>query len=85
MLDLMLPMLIKWRRLSDEAKVAAILQDERLRDEEVLKKAKDVREGCRIRRGSQLVAKRAEVIEKGFMETMRIAARTGLGMRMETI
>jgi hypothetical protein len=82
MLDLMLPMLIRWRRLSDEAKVKAIQQDEELRNNEVVKKAKDIREGCRVRRGSQLVAKRAEVIERGFEQTMRVAARSGLGIRI---
>lgn len=82
MLDLMLPMLIRWRRLSDEAKTAALLQDEQLKNDEVLKKAKDIREGCRVRRGSQLVARRAELIEKGFEQTMKVAARAGLGMRI---
>ncbi len=81
MLDLMLPMLMKWRRLSDEAKIAAIKQDEQLQKDEFCRRAKDVMDGNRVRRGSQLVAKRAELIEKGFMQAMKIAARTGLGMR----
>lgn len=83
MLDLMLPMLMRWRRLSDEAKIAAIKQEEQLAKDEFLRRTKDARDGCRVRRGSQLVAKRAELIEKGFMETMRVAAKTGLGMRVE--
>lgn len=82
MLDLMLPMLIRWRRLSDSAKIEAIRQDEQDAKDEFCRKAKDARDGCRISRGSQMVAKRAEIIEKGFMEAMRVAAKTGLGMRI---
>ena len=82
MLDLMLPMLIKWRRLSDEAKLASVLQEEQLKEQEFHRKASDIRNGVRVRRGSQLVAKRAELIEKGFMQTMAIAAKSGLGMRI---
>jgi hypothetical protein len=82
MLDLMLPMLMRWRRLSDAAKIEAIKQDEQLAKDEFCKRVKDARAGCTIRRGSQLVAKRAEVIEKGFMQAMQVAAKTGLGMRI---
>ena len=83
MLDLMLPMLMRWRKLSDAAKVAALKQEEQLAKDEFLRKTKDALAGCRVRRGSQLVAKRAEVIEKGFMQAMAVAAQTkGLGMRI---
>lgn len=84
-LDLMLPMLMLWRKLSGEAKLKAALEEEERKEKAFLKTAKDIREGVRVRRGSQLVAKRAEVIEKGFEQAMRMAARAGLGMRMETI
>lgn len=84
-LDLMLPMLMLWRKLSGEAKLKAAMEEEKRKEDAFLKTAKDIREGVRVRRGSQLVAKRAEVIEKGFEQTMRMAARAGLGMRMETI
>jgi hypothetical protein len=83
MLDLMLPMLMAWRKLSDSAKIGALRQEERLKKEEFLAKVKDCREGHRIRRGSQLVQKKAEIIEKGFRQAMAMAAQTGLGMRME--
>lgn len=82
MLDLMLPMLMRWRRLSNAARVAALKQEEQLEKDEFCRKAKDALDGTRIRRGSQLVASRAEVIEKGFTEAMAVAARTGLGMRI---
>jgi hypothetical protein len=83
MLDLMLPMLMRWRRLSDQAKVAALQQEEQLEKDRFLAKAKDARAGCRISRGSQLVQKRAEIIESGFRQAMAMAAHTGLGMRVE--
>ena len=84
-LDLLLPMLMLWRKLSGEAKLKAVLEEEERKEKAFLKTAKDIRDGNRVRRGSQLVARRAELIEKGFEQTMRIAARSGLGMRMETI
>ncbi len=81
MLDVMLPMLKAWRRLTDEAKLKALKQEEQLEAEEYVKKAKDIREGCRVRRGSALVAKKAEVIERGMKEAMKIASQSGLGIR----
>jgi hypothetical protein len=84
-LDLLLPMLILWRKLSNEAKLTAVLEEEERKEREFLRVSKDIRDGNRIRRGSQLVAKRAELIEKGFERAMQMAARSGLGMRMETI
>ena len=82
MLDLMVPMLKLWLKLSDSAKTEAILQDERMREEEFNKQAKDLRADCKVRRGSQLVQKRAELIEKSLGQAMAIAANYGLGMRI---
>ena len=82
MLDLMVPMLMAWRKLSDAAKTQALLQEERLKKEQFLAKVKDARAGQRVRRGSQLVQKRAEIIENGMRRAMAIAAQTGLGMRL---
>ena len=82
MLDLMLPMLMAWRKLSDSAKIAALRQEERLKNEQFLAKVKDARAGHRISRGSQLVQKRAEIIEKGFRQAMAVASRSGLGMKI---
>ena len=83
MLDLMLPMLMAWRRLSDGAKIAALRQEEQWKKDEFCKAVKDARAGHRVRRGSQLVQKRAELIEKGMRQAMAVAARNGLGMKME--
>jgi hypothetical protein len=85
MLDIMLPMLMRWRRLSNEAKTEALLQEERMRNEEYARKTKDAMEGTKLSRcmrGSQLVRKRAEIIERGMRQAMAMAAQTGLGMRV---
>ena len=81
-LDLMLPMLIKWRRLTDEKKIEVLREREQARTDLVLKKSKDIRDGNKVRRITPYVQKRAELIEKGLMMTMKIAARHGLGMRI---
>ena len=82
MLDLMLPMLIRWRRLSDAKKLEAVRDEELRRNEEVSKKAKDIRDGNRVRRITPYIQKRAELIEKGMMQAMKMAAQAGLGMRV---
>jgi hypothetical protein len=85
-LDLMLPMLMAWRRLSERAKVAALLQEELQKKNEFLKKAKDARDGTRLSRtlrSSKLVQKRAEMIEKGMRQAMEVATRYGLGMMVQ--
>lgn len=81
-LDLMLPMLMMWRRLTGAQKWAAVKQEERLKTEDALKKVKDAREGCRVMRGGALVRKRAEQIEKDMHRAMEIAARCGLGIQV---
>jgi hypothetical protein len=84
-LDLMLPLLMMWRRLSDAAKLAAIREREQEKKDEYAKAIKDSRAGFRIRRGSQLVQKRAEMMEKGMRQAMAIASRSGLGMKVTQI
>lgn len=81
-LDILLPMLMAWRRLTDVAKKSALKQDEQMRKNEFLAKSKDARDGCRIMRGSELVRRRAEVIENGLAGAMKAATRMGLGMRL---
>lgn len=87
MLDVMLPMLMAWRRLSNHAKVAALKQQEQMRKDEHTKRTREAREGTRlgrVMRSSQLVQKRAEVIERGMKQAMAAAAQWGLGIRLET-
>jgi hypothetical protein len=87
MLDVMLPMLMNWRRLSNAAKIAALKQQEQWRKDEHLKALKNAREGTRLSRtmrSGRLVQKRAEIIERGLRQAMARAAEWGLGMRMES-
>ena len=86
MLDVMLPMLMAWRRLSNAQKVAALKQQEQERKDAFTAKVKDARDGSRMgrtMRSSQLVQKRAAVIERGMRQAMAAAAQWGLGMRLE--
>jgi hypothetical protein len=87
MLDIMLPMLMAWRRLSNAQKVAALRQQEQMRKDGYTKQAKDLRDSVklsRVMRGSQLVQRRAEIVERGMRQAMAAAAQWGLGMRMES-
>ena len=86
MLDIMVPMLQAWLLLSNAQKVEALRQQERMRAEEYARKTKDVYEGMKLSRymrGSQLVQKRAELIEQGLHQAMTMASQWGLGIRME--
>ena len=83
MLDVMLPMLMAWKRLTNIQKSAALKQQEQMRKDEYLKAVKDAREGhrmSRVMRGSQLVQKRAEIIERGMRQAMAAASAWGLGI-----
>ena len=86
MLDVMLPMLKAWLRLTNAQKVAALKQQEQMRKDQYTQKAKDARDGTRmgrVMRGSQLVQRRAEVIERGLRQAMAAASQWGLGIRVE--
>ncbi len=83
MLDVMLPMLMAWKRLTGAQKVAALKQQEQMRKDAYTKAAKDARDGTRmsrVMRGSQLVQKRAEQIERGMKQAMAAASQWGLGI-----
>lgn len=86
MLDVMLPMLKAWLMLSNAQKVAALRQQEQMRKDAYLKEASEIQEGMKLSRymrGTQLVQKRAELIESGLRQAMARAAQWGLGIRME--
>jgi hypothetical protein len=87
MLDVMLPMLMAWRRLSNAQKTAALKQQEQERKDAHTKRAKDARDGTRLSRtsrSSRLVQNRVEVIERGMRQAMAAASQWGLGIRLET-
>ena len=84
-LDLMLPMLMAWRRLASAAKIKALMDREQEQIKRDLKMIKDCRSSHRVSRGSKLVQRKAEEIEKGMRQAMAIAARSGLGMKVMPI
>jgi len=79
-LDLMLPMLMAWRILGPQQKLEAVMDRKRRQDAERDRVVKDAMADSRVRRGSLLVQKRAELIEKGMDQAMRIASRFAPGM-----
>ncbi len=84
-LDLMLPMLMAWRKLSSSAKIKALQQREQEQIKQDMNSIKELRKSHKISRGSKLVQRKAEEIEKGMRQAMAIAARNGLGMKIEPI
>jgi hypothetical protein len=79
-LDLMVPMLAAWRKLTFEQKLQAVMDRKERQADERERAVKDAIHCSRIRRGSQLVRKRAEEIEKGMEAAMQIASKYGRGM-----
>ena len=79
-LDLMVPMLMAWRILGPQQKLEAVLEKKKRDDAELSRMTKDAMADSRIRRSSQLVQKRAELIEKGMNKAMSIASRYAPGM-----
>ncbi len=84
-LDLMLPMLMAWRKLSNAAKTKALKEREQEQIRQDMNAIKELRKSHKISRGSKLVQRKAEEIEKGMRQAMAIAARNGLGMKIEPI
>lgn len=82
-LDVMVPLIILWQRMTPAAKVAALKQEAEMEREENLKRIKDSRDGYRVRRGSALVQKKVEQLEAGMRRAMKIASQTQLGMRQD--
>ena len=79
-LDLMLPMLMAWRMLGPQQKMEAVMDRKKREDAERDRVVKDAMQDSRIRRSSQLVQKRAELIEKGMDRAMAIASHYAPGM-----
>lgn len=79
-LDVMLPMIQYWNKLSDAQKLA-ITKEDMARDEaESDRVLADARHGVRIRKNSPMVQKRVELMEKHMARAMEIAAHTQRGM-----
>lgn len=84
-LDMMIPMLMAWKRLSVEMKLAATLQQIREQDEDILRQMRDARQSIKVKRSWTLVQKRAEQLELNMEEAMRRAAKWGLGMGIQQL
>lgn len=84
-LDMLMPMIMAWRKLANAKKIQLLKEQEEHRNHEYMKMVKDARAGYRISRGSKMVQKKAEEIEKGMRQAMAIAARNGLGMKVQPI
>ncbi len=79
-LDLMVPMLMAWKKLAPHQKLEA-LKDRKARQDAALEaRIKDAAHDSRIRRSSALVQKRAEYIEKHMEQAMKIASGYSRGM-----
>jgi hypothetical protein len=79
-LDVMVPMIKDWQRLSNAERLA-IIREEQARDEvERDRILADARAGVRIRKSSPLVQRRVELMEKNMAIAMEIASRTQRGM-----
>lgn len=79
-LDLMLPMLMAWKRLAPHQRLEALKDRKERQDAELDRTLKDAVHGSRVRRSSALVQKRAEFIEKHMDQAMRIASGYSRGM-----
>jgi hypothetical protein len=80
-IDVMLPMIQGWVRLTDEAKYRAIKQEMELKEQDYLSMVRDSRSSHRVRRSSALVQKKVEFLEKNMREAIRIASQSGLGIK----
>jgi hypothetical protein len=79
-LDMMAPMLMAWRRLTIQKKWVALMERKDRQDKELDGILRDAYHDGKIRPGSPLVQKRAELIEKNMDRAMAMAAKYGRGM-----
>ena len=92
MIDILLPAVKLWQRLSDEEKLEAIKLETELEENEVLETMMDMKadcapafrgktasftnQGCR----TSLIAKKVDLLERGMREAMRVAATFSRGI-----
>jgi len=80
-LDVMVPLIMGWNKLSNEQRLA-IIRDEQERDEkEADRILDDSMSACRIRRDSPMVQKRLELMERTMAQAIAIASRTQPGLQ----
>lgn len=79
-LDVMVPLIMHWNKLSDAERLSVIEEEKAKEEAEADRILADARHAARISRGSPLVQKRLEVMERTMAQAMAIASRTQLGM-----
>jgi hypothetical protein len=79
-LDVMIPLIQGWNRLTDDQKLAVFEEEQAAEEAEADRILADSRSAHRIRRGSPMVQKRMELMERTMAQAMAIAQRTQLGM-----
>ena len=80
-LDLMIPLIIRWNKLTNEERLAVIEEDKAKEEAEGDRILADSLAACKVRRDSPVVQKRLELMERTMREAMAIASCTQLGMR----
>lgn len=80
-LDVMVPLIIQWRRFTDAKKLSIIQEKMQKQEDEYDRILDDSRSSHRVRRDSPIVQKRLELMERTMSQAMAIAARTQTGMR----
>ena len=80
-LDLMIPLIIRWNKLTNEERLAVIEEDKAKEEAEGDRILADSLAACKVRRDSPIVQKRLELMERTMREAMAIASCTQTGMR----
>jgi hypothetical protein len=80
-LDIMLPMLKEWLKLSNEQKMKVAREEIEADEKEADRLMADSMHDKKIRRDSPLVQKRAELMERTMAQAMMLAARTQKGLQ----
>jgi len=79
-LDVMLPLIKEWNKLSNEQRLLVIKAEQAAEEEQADKMLADSRHAHHIRRDSPMVQKRIELMERSMAQAMAIARRTQPGM-----
>lgn len=79
-LDIMIPMIMGWNKLTNVQRLKVITEEQEREEEKADKMLDDARHGARIRRGSPLIQKRLEQMERNMTQAVAIATRTRRGM-----
>lgn len=79
-LDVMVPLIIRWNKLSNEQRMDVVKQEQEQEEKETDRILEDSLHACRIRRDSPLVQKKLEFMERTMGQAMEIATHTQRGI-----